>query len=112
MAEYVAKIADSVVARIEEFTGEVQEAIYAQISRLEEDPIKHSRKSMFPYHPKDGSTSIFFADEYGGTRHAITLFFFYGQDEKSLLISKLGHMVVDVPDDDDPYGLRSNPPDD
>ena len=92
--EYEAILSPEAEDTFRDFSYLLQEAIAHQITKLESDPSKYSRKSHFPHIP-GGNVSVFDFVDPEGEHHWFSIRFFFGSDEKTLKIVSIGHWIVE-----------------
>jgi len=72
----------------------VLSAFFDGLARLEEDPINLSRRPTFPFAGLNALMHhIAFRESEG--KHFFTVFFHFGQDEKTLIVTHIGHTLYE-----------------
>lgn len=75
---------------IEGLSLPLQNFIQVNLERLADNPIKLSRRSVFPF-PPNAQLFQFHHPDFDGRRHDFSVLFRFGQDEATLEIVAVGH---------------------
>jgi hypothetical protein len=90
-------LSDDAVERLDALPIWLREPVQAHLSRLAESPTTLSRTIVSPpYPPVGGMMSEFNWGPADNTLHHFVIFFRYGRDRTSLIISSIGHTALKV----------------
>jgi hypothetical protein len=70
----------------------LRERTESHLTSLSNHPSVLSRPSVSPPYPPGGMISEVCFESGDGVSHYITVFFLYGQDETSLIVTRIGHV--------------------
>ena len=76
------------------FPPYIQEAVTRLIDKVCANPLKNSRKATFPYLPSGQTATVKIPKSSNDDIVVVTMFFRFGQDEKSIEIAGFGSYVL------------------
>lgn len=76
----------------------LQERVQSHLVDLANSPSQMSRPTVSPPYPPGGMMSEFDVGPFGNVLHHVAVFFYYGQDEETLVVFAIGYTALRNPD--------------